>query len=56
VLGQFPIRDGKTKPVRIAFSPDGRLAYVTEGAGASVSIVDVATQVVIDSISVGRRP
>jgi len=23
VVAQFPIRDGKTKPVRIAFSPDG---------------------------------
>jgi YVTN family beta-propeller protein len=52
----FPRRGGKTKPVRIAFTPDGRLAYVTEGAGAGVSIVDVAKQVVIDSISVGRRP
>src|SRR5207244_2379931 len=50
VLGQFPIRDGKTKPVRIAFSPDGRLAYITEGAAGSVSVVDVARQAVIDSI------
>jgi len=56
VLGQFPIGDGKTKPVRIAFSPDGRLAYLTEGAAASVSVVDVARQAVIDSIRVGRRP
>src|SRR5207247_129582 len=32
VLRQFPIRDGKTKAVRIAFSPDARLAYLTEGA------------------------
>jgi len=56
VLGQFPIRDGKTKPVRIAFSPDGRLAYLTEGAATSVSVVDVARQAVIDSVRVGRRP
>jgi len=56
VVGQFPIRDGKTKPVRIAFAPDGRLAYITEGAAASVSVVDVAKRVVIDSIAVGRRP
>src|SRR5206468_12605752 len=34
VVAQFPIRDGKTKPVRIAFSPDARLAYGTEGAAA----------------------
>src|SRR6266550_3253904 len=56
VVGQFPIRDGKTKPVRIAFSPDGRLAYITEGAAASVSVVDVTRRTVIDSIVVGRRP
>jgi len=56
VVGQFPIRDGKTKPVRIAFAPDGRVAYVTEGAAASVSVVDVPKRVVIDSIAVGRRP
>jgi len=31
VVAQFAIRDGKTKPVRMAFSPDGRLAYLTEG-------------------------
>jgi len=56
VLGQFPIRDQKTKPVRVAFSPDGRLAYVTEGAAGSVSVVDVAARRVIDTIVVGRRP
>ncbi|HYU37371.1 MAG TPA: hypothetical protein VEL29_05505, partial [Gemmatimonadales bacterium] len=34
----------------------GRLAYLTEGAAASVSVVDVARRTVIDSIAVGRRP
>src|SRR5207249_9887247 len=56
VLGQFPIRDGKTKPVRIAFTPDGRLAYVTEGAAGSVSVVDLTARKVIDTIPVGKRP
>src|SRR5438309_213060 len=56
VLGQFPIRDGKTKPVRIAFTPDGRLAYVTEGAAGTVSVVDLAAQRVTDTIAVGKRP
>ena len=56
VLRQFPIRDGKTKPVRIAFSPDARLAYLTEGAAATVSVVDVAASRVVDTIPVGKRP
>src|SRR5256885_1308426 len=56
VLGQFPIRDGKTKPVRIAFASDGRRAYVTEGAAGTVSVVDLATRQVIDTIPVGKRP
>src|SRR5207245_6821698 len=55
VLGQFPIRDRKTKPVRVAFTPDGQLAYVTEGAAASVSVIDVATRTVIDTRSEERR-
>jgi len=56
VLGQFPIRDGKTKPVRIAFAPDGRRAYLTEGAAGTVSVVDLAARQVIDTIPVGKRP
>ena len=56
VLEQFPIRDGKTKPVRIAFTADERWAYLTEGAAGTVSVVDMATHRVVDSIAVGRRP
>src|SRR5207253_9499392 len=56
VLGEFARRDGKTKRVRIAFTPDGRLGYVTEGAAGTVSIVDLATRHVIDTIPVGKRP
>ncbi len=56
IVAQFPIRDGKTKPVRIAFTPDGRYAYLTEGAAGTVSVLDVATGKVVDTIPVGRRP
>ena len=42
--------------MRIAFTPDGRLAYVTEGAAGSVSVVDLSARKVIDTIPVGKRP
>src|SRR3989442_15499556 len=54
VLGQFPIRDQKTKPGRVAFSPDGRLAYVTEGAAGSGSGGHGAGRRGLDTVVGGR--
>jgi YVTN family beta-propeller protein len=40
----------------VAFSDDGRRAYVTNQMAASVSVVDVARQRAIRTICVGNKP
>lgn len=43
-------------PTGIVFNSTGSRAYVTNQYGASVSIVNPATNTVVDSIAVGNRP
>lgn len=43
-------------PVHIAFTPDGRRAYVTNFYGSSVSVIDVRTRRVTATITVGLEP
>jgi YVTN family beta-propeller protein len=40
----------------IAFSGDGRTAYVSNQGAASVSVLDMATRAVSKSITVGQEP
>jgi YVTN family beta-propeller protein len=43
-------------PHAIAFTPDGSKAYVTNQDGDTVSVVDVASGTVMETIPVGRKP
>lgn len=43
-------------PHAIAFGPDGSKAYVTNQEGDTVSVIDVASGAVMDTIPVGRKP
>lgn len=43
-------------PVHIAFTPDGRRAYVTNYYGSTVSVVDVRQRHVIATVAVGLEP
>jgi len=47
---------GYKSPTCVAFSPDGRRAYVTNRTGASVSVIDAAAGKVAAEVRVGRRP
>src|SRR5512146_1624335 len=56
VLGVVHIADGTTKPTGIALAPDGHRAYVANGAGNRVTVIDPAAARVITAIRVGTRP
>jgi YVTN family beta-propeller protein len=43
-------------PQRIAISPDGSRAYVTNQADNTVSVIDTDAGVVVDTIAVGGAP
>lgn len=43
-------------PVHIAFSPDGTRAYVTDFAGAALTVIDTKTLQVVDSITTPAGP
>ena len=43
-------------PLKIAISPDGTRAYVTNFSDHSVSIIDLSTNTVIDTVPVGLNP
>ena len=43
-------------PAHVVVSPDGRLAYVTNGGDNSVSVIDTAAQRLVATIPVGQFP
>ncbi len=50
-----------TAPYNIAFSPDGSFAYVTDygdqnAAGNTVAVIDVSSNAVVNTITVGKDP
>ena len=49
-------RAGGSVPRAIAFTPDGASAYVTNGNGDSISVIDTATQTVTSTFPFGSRP
>src|SRR5690606_15702324 len=52
-----PAVDGNRAPYDLVFSPDGKLAYVTEMAEGSVAVIDAAAGQVVRRFSTGgRRP
>jgi YVTN family beta-propeller protein len=53
ILGDVPDNDGLS---RIAFTPDGARAYVTNTTHNSVTVIDVAAAEVVTSITVGLGP
>ncbi len=54
VLGSLPVGG---EPVDVAITPDGRYAWVVDGAGGSVSVIDTKTKSVVQGpIAVGKAP
>jgi YVTN family beta-propeller protein len=51
VITQIPV--GRS-PIRIAMTPDGRKAYVSNAPDGTLSVIDTANRVVTKTISVGR--
>ncbi|MEV6183330.1 YncE family protein, partial [Streptomyces sp. NPDC052015] len=49
----IPVGDS---PVRVAITPDGSHAYVTNSASDDVSVIDTATNTVTTTIPVGDSP
>lgn len=45
-----------THPAHVVLSPDGRLAYVTNGGDNTVSVIDTSAQRVVETIPVGKFP
>ena len=41
---------------QLAFSPDGRFLYTTNGNSNDISIIDTATDEVVKSVQVGEQP
>lgn len=53
VVAQVPVG---MHPAHVVVSPDGRLAYVTNGGDNTVSVIDTAARSVVASIPVGQSP
>ena len=41
---------------QLAFSPDGKFLYTTNGNSNDISVIDVATDKVLKSVQVGEQP
>lgn len=54
-VGSISLTAGSA-PVSIAFTPDGEYAYVANYFGGSASIIDTATNTVVDTVSVAGNP
>ncbi len=53
VVAKVPVG---THPAHVVVSPDGRLAYITNGGDDTVSVVDTSAQRVVATIPVGKFP
>ena len=53
VIAKVPVG---THPAHVVVSPDGRLAYVTNGGDNTVSVIDTSAQRVVATIPVGKFP
>jgi len=53
---RHPRRTRNLSPERVAFSPDGSLAYITNTDRDSVSVIDTTTNTVTAAIAVGGAP
>jgi YVTN family beta-propeller protein len=49
-------KPGVIKPMAVLLSPDATRLYVSTGRGQQVFTVDTATQTVLGSVTVGKRP
>ena len=49
-------KPGLIKPMDVLLSPDATKLYVSTGRGARVFTVDTATNTVLGSVEVGKRP
>jgi YVTN family beta-propeller protein len=48
--------NGSANPAGIAVAPEGRQMYVSNGADASVMLIDAAMNAVSATVAVGKRP
>lgn len=46
----------ESRPMAVKLSRDGRLLYVSNGRGGTVSVIDTKTDAIVGSIKVGTRP
>jgi len=53
VVARIPVGQG---PHGIAFTADGKHVYVTNSDSNDVSVIDIATHKVIETIAVGKAP
>jgi uncharacterized protein (TIGR03437 family) len=53
IVATLPVGDN---PVRVAVSPNGRKAYVTNRLSNTVSVINLVSLSVVDTISVGENP
>jgi YVTN family beta-propeller protein len=55
-LGPAKGEPNEVLPMGLALSLDGKKAYVTTGRGKKVFVIDTATNQVLTSFEVGKRP
>lgn len=51
-----PIKSSRLQPLQVVLTPDDRFAYVSCFNSNDVRVIDTASQTVLDSVKVGRRP
>ena len=56
LISTFPVGFGQTLPYFVAFTPDGKKAYVTDSVAAAVAVVDTGTNELLSRITVGSYP
>ena len=56
LISTFPVGSGQTQPYFVAFTPDGKKAYITDSAAGAVAVVDTGTNGLLSRITVGANP
>jgi YVTN family beta-propeller protein len=56
LISTFSVGVGETSPYFVAFTPDGKKAYVTDSVANAVAVVDTGTNKLLSRITVGAYP
>lgn len=56
VAATIPLGEGTANPIKVAITPDGSLAYVTNLGSNNVSVINTSTNTVLATIPVGSEP